>query len=445
MHFFDWKISKQNKDKSSKRKPKNSKKSKKKGSKKMYGIDDNNGWEKQADGTWAQKNKTGTQTYSFNDCKHEPFKGCKVGDHLLYPTQDKYVTPNMLSNFDIVCPLTDFGGGVNYNEFCGVILWIPIKDMTAPNHLRLRANAQRIVELMKAGNTVALWCIGSHGRTGTVLATCIGLCEPDIDPIDAVRERHCKKAVETQSQCEAVFKALGRELPEKWKPAQIQTKAYITEGKPWSDKHTSKYIVSGAKPCEYCKQYGMYDDPVHWYGQVQAHTDCYNKEQSKRRTQSEQKKETTLPENAVLGTGGEIVIPMDELPDAPQLATDEELLVIIKAKHPYFTKWSQAFQDIVNKAKVSNEVDYFGDKICIVCSRLVINPLHSEIIPLNQQNFLAHTKCADWKDDPDTEVLCKYCLLEEADDDGYCSMTCATMGDFQKAQKNNQTTQQDKR
>jgi hypothetical protein len=72
---------------------------------------------------------------------------------------------------------------------------------------------------LKHGKRVLAFCVGSHGRTGTFLASLIALLESEDetpDPIAAVRERHCREAVETRKQAEAVF-ALRRQLmPERY-------------------------------------------------------------------------------------------------------------------------------------------------------------------------------------------------------------------------------------
>jgi protein-tyrosine phosphatase len=72
---------------------------------------------------------------------------------------------------------------------------------------------------LKHGKRVLAFCFGSHGRTGTFLASLIALLESEDatpDPIAAVRERHCRKAVETREQAEAVFALRGRLLPERY-------------------------------------------------------------------------------------------------------------------------------------------------------------------------------------------------------------------------------------
>jgi hypothetical protein len=71
--------------------------------------------------------------------------------------------------------------------------------------------------LLKEGKKVGIYCTGSHGRTGTVLAMLIGHMEPNCDdPIEVARERHCNHAVESLAQAKGIFKFLGKELPEKY-------------------------------------------------------------------------------------------------------------------------------------------------------------------------------------------------------------------------------------
>jgi hypothetical protein len=73
-----------------------------------------------------------------------------------------------------------------------------------------------IVPELQAGNRLLAFCVGSHGRTGTFLASLIALlesAEETPDPIAAVRARHCHKAVETRAQAEAVFALRGEPLP----------------------------------------------------------------------------------------------------------------------------------------------------------------------------------------------------------------------------------------
>jgi hypothetical protein len=74
-----------------------------------------------------------------------------------------------------------------------------------------------VIPRLKAGLTLIGFCIGGHGRTGTLIASLIALLEPETDdPIAAARERHCRKAVETRAQAEGIYALRGEELPEKY-------------------------------------------------------------------------------------------------------------------------------------------------------------------------------------------------------------------------------------
>ncbi len=75
---------------------------------------------------------------------------------------------------------------------------------------------EQVVPRLVAGDDLLAFCAGSHGRTGTFLASLIALLEtPEEtpDPIAAVRERHCVKAVETRKQAEGIFALRGTTVP----------------------------------------------------------------------------------------------------------------------------------------------------------------------------------------------------------------------------------------
>lgn len=95
----------------------------------------------------------------------------------------------------LAAPLKDFGGVPdNWAEF-------------------LKA----LISELESGKRVLAFCVGSHGRTGTLIASLIALLEPETrDPIAAARERHCTFAVETIQQAEGIFKLRDQTVPRKY-------------------------------------------------------------------------------------------------------------------------------------------------------------------------------------------------------------------------------------
>ena len=106
----------------------------------------------------------------------------------------------------LAAPLADYGG-------------VPVEW---GNFLR-----KQVIPLLESGKRVLAFCMGSHGRTGCFLASLIAILEPETpDPIAAVRERHCPRAVESRAQAEAIFALRGESLPAKYEeefrpPARI--------------------------------------------------------------------------------------------------------------------------------------------------------------------------------------------------------------------------------
>ena len=88
------------------------------------------------------------------------------------------------------------------------------------------------------GKKIHVGCIGGHGRTGTFLAALVSLYE-DLtdDPIKWVRENHCKKAVESESQMKFLKKHFGCKMHKPSKPSYsgTQTGRYQGSGKPNSE------------------------------------------------------------------------------------------------------------------------------------------------------------------------------------------------------------------
>lgn len=73
-----------------------------------------------------------------------------------------------------------------------------------------------------------VFCVGGHGRTGTVLSVLYGLTHPDGgDPVKRIRELYCKKAVESTSQLDYIELMTGIKVEEK--PSKTYTQSYNSQ------------------------------------------------------------------------------------------------------------------------------------------------------------------------------------------------------------------------
>ncbi len=134
-----------------------------------------------------------------------PFKICVGGT--------QYFSADDLVGYDLIVPLTGntpWKFGTIYN-----VLALPLVDFGGvPSNWR--DGLEAVIRELSKKKRVLAFCIGSHGRTGCFLGSLIALLETQNvtpDPIEAVRERHCQKAVETRSQAEAIFALRGKKLP----------------------------------------------------------------------------------------------------------------------------------------------------------------------------------------------------------------------------------------
>jgi len=75
-----------------------------------------------------------------------------------------------------------------------------VRDYGTPRRKPWLALLDRIIQELKAGEEVAIYCGGGHGRTGMLLGSLIAVLEPEMDPAQAVRERYCFEAIENPRQ-----------------------------------------------------------------------------------------------------------------------------------------------------------------------------------------------------------------------------------------------------
>lgn len=141
---------------------------------------------------------------------HAPHTGqlVRVGRYTILAggMQDLRWNVEQVSGVDLLVPLVE--------EFhpCGIdMLPCPMRDFGGVPE-GWADSLQEVIRELEAGKKILAFCVGSHGRTGTLLASLIALLEPQSrtpDPIRAVRRRHCVRAVETFEQAKGIFSLRG--------------------------------------------------------------------------------------------------------------------------------------------------------------------------------------------------------------------------------------------
>jgi len=147
-------------------------------------------------------------------CRHRGDK-VKVGDYEIYAGAGRDLMPDDMKNFDVIIPLAGASSWIWDGGFSGLVLAYPMEDgggIKGPWKKFLNI----VIGLLDEGKRVLVYCLGGHGRTGTFLASLIALLEQPEDPIDEIRKRYCKEAVETEEQAKAIFELLKKPLPKKY-------------------------------------------------------------------------------------------------------------------------------------------------------------------------------------------------------------------------------------
>ena len=150
----------------------------------------------------------------YEPCEHRRSL-VRVGPYTITASGTQFFKPHDLLAYDLIIPLESkfllpplFGVEIN-------ILMASIPDFSPPPDNWRWFLEEKVIPQLEEGKSIITFCIGSHGRTGTMLASLIALLESEEeapDPIQAARERHCSHAVETREQAKAIF-ALRGSLP----------------------------------------------------------------------------------------------------------------------------------------------------------------------------------------------------------------------------------------
>lgn len=166
------------------------------------------------DGSVFQESSGGSYFSTFSKCRHEPTE-VAVGPYKIYCASENSIKNP--ENYDWFVSMNgNLPGGTYFGQSL-VMFDCCVQDFRAPDLDSLKETLNLIWhEGLEKGKKIVVFCTGGHGRTGTFVASLIALVEQPEDPIAALRSRYCEHAVEGLEQREAIFKILGRELPEKY-------------------------------------------------------------------------------------------------------------------------------------------------------------------------------------------------------------------------------------
>lgn len=183
----------------------------------------------------ARQSRSPTKAAAHRSHRGEPVK---VGRYTVFLGGTMYLKAEDLRDADILVPLTEVSWqfasshvidssspGVGNRQMLPSlergrsyqVLAAPLVDFGGVPAEWGSVLRDKVIPLLADGKRLLAFCMGSHGRTGTFLASLIALLEPSCaDPIAAARRRHCERAVETRAQGQAVFALRGKELPERY-------------------------------------------------------------------------------------------------------------------------------------------------------------------------------------------------------------------------------------
>lgn len=158
---------------------------------------------------------TAVQPAPQHVCEHRG-GAVRIGPFTVLAGGALYLQPADLRGADVLIPLTE---RMPVGEFgrAYVVLAAPLQDFGGVPEGWGDFLREQVIPLLMEGKKLLAFCGASHGRTGVFLASLIALLEPETaDPIEAVRQRHCREAVETLAQAKAVFALRGKPVPSQY-------------------------------------------------------------------------------------------------------------------------------------------------------------------------------------------------------------------------------------
>lgn len=148
---------------------------------------------------WTNMDNTGSWAHYGNICTH-------CFDTVLMPKNDKVDIRASKVRKQTSDTMPDFGiyASEAWSPDCPAIM-LPWQDYGLPtcSFTNAARAIKRAWDAAVEGDTVEVGCVGSHGRTGTILACFAVLSDPEMTGPEAVawvRKHHCTKAVEVSEQ-----------------------------------------------------------------------------------------------------------------------------------------------------------------------------------------------------------------------------------------------------
>jgi len=132
---------------------------------------------------------------------------------------DYFTDLELGAHCQVLVPLSQLDGRIWETGFRGEVLYYPIPDRGVLPLDVLRDLTEKIMERLRQGFSVGVFCCGGHGRTGYILASVIGKLITSVDPIQYLRKELCPRAIESQEQIDSVAEFLGISGLKKHKPA----------------------------------------------------------------------------------------------------------------------------------------------------------------------------------------------------------------------------------
>ncbi len=145
----------------------------------------------------------------------------QVGPYKIWAGGAAFFRDGDLEDFDLIIPLAKeelpMLFGKQYQVLCA---YIEGKFQEGELAKIWSDFVRRVIFELSLKKKISIFCFRGHGRTGLLLASLVALLESKEetpDPIAAVRERYCKRAVECRYQARLIFALRGEEPPEQYK------------------------------------------------------------------------------------------------------------------------------------------------------------------------------------------------------------------------------------